>query len=516
VLLIIGAVIGGGLWFYRDLQVVESVWGDSEVLRYARFTQSWEFRNDMFMGVRDGTIAEEYIAWREAIWQIDREAALRQVTQTAAIPIAAAVFILLVFVYMTLAAGRKPGDREISVLSFDRWFTEVRLALLVGFGLLPFAPLYLAGMLLSGEFKRPGIPDFLLRLEFTGYLSFLAVTLLLLLGVWLSLARTVKERAMIKRSLMWRIGGLVKSVFGRQQQTSKTMTLIQAVYVLLMVIMGLWFLFDDWNRGPVFVLMVIFTTVYILLNRLGFKIISKKLDSSLAEQLRAERTKTELIANVSHDLKTPLTSIIGYTDLLLKEDLGDTARDYAAVLANKADRLRHIVADLFDLSKTVSGDIPIDWEKLDLKRHLEQTLADFNDRIETSGLTFRTRLPGHPVPVRADGKRLYRVFQNLIDNILKYAQSGTRVYADLTSGSEMAVVVFRNTAGYEMNFTAREVTERFVRGDAARGGASSNGADGTGLGLSIAEAFIRVQGGTFAVDIDGDLFKVTVTLPVVT
>jgi signal transduction histidine kinase len=584
VVMMLGVIFGGGLWFFHEFQEVERGLRDSDVLRFARYTDSNQFRfriNDtihaadtvlhhggtaaavdwpLFYAVSmDGrvytnlegepsrdwflqqpfsvifdrygqsvgrvqyhnlirshnfrvfylAITAEDIAVREEQWQAEREHAIRQITGVVAIAVSAAVLILLLVVYMSIVAGRRPVGRAIHILAFDRIFTEIRLCLLLGFGLLPLAPVYLIVLLLDGGFHRhSNLPDYLFRLEFTGYLAFLAASLLLLLGVWLSLVRTVRERALIRRSLIWRIWGLIKSMFGKKQNTSKTMAIIQAAYVLLMVILGLWFLMGHQrDRAGLFILMVILTTVYILLNRLGFKIISNRLDNSLEEQLRAERTKTELITNVSHDLKTPLTSIISYADLLLKEDLNDTARDYAEVLANKADRLRHIVADLFDLSKTVSGDIPIEWENLDLKRLLEQTLADFADRIETSGLVFRARLPDGPVPVRGDGKRLYRVFQNLIDNTLKYAQQGTRVYVDLTSGTDTSAITFRNIAGYEMTFTAREVTERFVRGDASRGG------DGAGLGLSIAEAFIRAQGGSFTVDVDGDLFKVTVTLP---
>jgi signal transduction histidine kinase len=224
--------------------------------------------------------------------------------------------------------------------------------------------------------------------------------------------------------------------------------------------------------------------------------------------MKSERMKVALITNVSHDLKTPLTSIISYVDLLSKEEnLTDSARDYVKILSEKSSRLSNMVSDLFDLAKSTSGNMPLDIESIDMKKLIEQTLADMEDKVEKSGLLMKVVLPEKPLFILADGKKLYRVFQNVIDNALKYSFKGTRVYITLEKRNGHAIAAIKNTAGYEMDFTADEILQRFNRGDKSRT------TEGSGLGLSIAESFTQVCGGTLRVDIDGDLFKVTISFP---
>lgn len=233
-------------------------------------------------------------------------------------------------------------------------------------------------------------------------------------------------------------------------------------------------------------------------------LIQSGIQKAVEEKLRSERMKMELITNVSHDLKTPLTSIISYTDLLAREEnLPDTARDYVQILSQKADRLKTLIQDLFELSRAASGDMALNMERLDLVRLLEQTLADMNEQIEQSGLTFRVNRPDAPVYILGDGNRLYRVFQNLISNALKYAMKSSRVYVDLQADQSRATVAIKNISSYEMNFDAEEIMERFVRGDKSRS------TEGSGLGLAIARSFTQACGGSFDISIDGDLFKVT-------
>lgn len=230
---------------------------------------------------------------------------------------------------------------------------------------------------------------------------------------------------------------------------------------------------------------------------------------SVDEQIKSERMKIELVTNVSHDLKTPLTSIISYVDLLSKEEsLSPEAMDYVKILAQKSERLKNIVADLFTLAKVTSGDETMDYEELDMSKLVVQTLADMDDKVQSSGFTLKTNVAEPPVPVYADGKRMYRVLQNVIDNALKYAMPGTRIFLALTVEQGRAVFTVKNTAAYEMDFTEEEILERFTRGDKARS------TEGNGLGLSIAKGFTEACGGTFRVIIDGDQFKVTVTLPI--
>ena len=213
--------------------------------------------------------------------------------------------------------------------------------------------------------------------------------------------------------------------------------------------------------------------------------------------------KVELITNVSHDLKTPLTSIISYVDLLQKEeDLPEHVSDYIKILAQKSERLKNLIQDLFDLSKASSDNLNLDMEQIDLARLIKQTLADMEEPVKASGLTFRCNIPDDPVYIRSDGKKLYRVWENLISNALKYSLTGSRVFIDLTLDGKDAVATIKNTANYEMNFTEEEILQRFVRGDEART------TEGSGLGLSIAQSFTQICGGKFTIKIDGDLFKV--------
>ncbi len=220
--------------------------------------------------------------------------------------------------------------------------------------------------------------------------------------------------------------------------------------------------------------------------------------------VKSERMKLELVTNVAHDLKTPLTSIVSYADLLATEqDLPEQAREYAQVLVQKSERLKTLILDLFDLSRAASGDMELQLELLDLSKLIEQTLGDLSEEIAAAPLTFRVNLPERPVIIESDGRKLYRVFLNLLTNALKYSLPGSRVFVELTVQGDRAVAAVKNTAGMEMNFDGEEILERFVRGDKART------TEGSGLGLSIAQSFARACGGSCAVTRDGDLFKVT-------
>ena len=221
--------------------------------------------------------------------------------------------------------------------------------------------------------------------------------------------------------------------------------------------------------------------------------------------MRSERMKVELITNVSHDLKTPLTSIISYTELLNQEEgLPDHVRDYVHILSDKAKRLQTMVLDVFDVSKATTGNLKVDVKPLDFAKLLRQTLADMGEDIEGSGLALKPRLPAEPVWIAADGDRLYRVFQNLIGNALKYSLEGSRIYLDLTVDRDRATATLRNTSREELP-DGVDLTERFVRGDESR----TDG--GSGLGLSIARTFTEACGGTFSIQTQADLFTATVS-----
>ncbi len=229
--------------------------------------------------------------------------------------------------------------------------------------------------------------------------------------------------------------------------------------------------------------------------------------AALEEQTRSERMKVELVSNVSHDLKTPLTSILSYAELLRQEEgLPPAAADYARVIDEKAQRLKTMVEDVFEISKAAADQLPVHLEKLDLGKLLRQTLADLDGPIQQSALAFKVELPQEPVMITADGKRLYRVFQNLIDNALRYALEGSRVYVSLKAAEGAAEASVRNISRTEIP-EGVDFTARFVRGDASR----TDG--GSGLGLSIARSFTEACGGTFRVETLADLFTAVVTFP---
>lgn len=233
--------------------------------------------------------------------------------------------------------------------------------------------------------------------------------------------------------------------------------------------------------------------------------LSDNFEESVRKQVEAEKMQIELVANVSHDLKTPLTSIISYVELLKEEEMSEVAKDYVKVLSDKSDRLKYIVADVFDLAKATSGE-QVPMEELDGVVLINQVLSDMQDKIETSGRDLRSKVVPETAPLTGNGQKLYRVFQNIIDNALKYSMPGTRIY--LTADMEGAefVVTLKNVSEYEMDFTAEEILSRFTRGDKARH------SEGNGLGLSIAKSFTELMGGSFTVEIDDDVFKTVVRL----
>jgi signal transduction histidine kinase len=233
----------------------------------------------------------------------------------------------------------------------------------------------------------------------------------------------------------------------------------------------------------------------------GFKV-------AVEQELKSQNMKTQLITNVSHDLKTPLTSIITYVDLLKKEDLDpDTRREYIDILDKKSKRLQVLIDDLFEASRASTGNIELSPEELDIVALLRQTLGEMEEKINESSLTLRVNLPEHKIICNLDGARTFRVFENVLGNILKYSMPNSRVYIDALEDEKSVSLTFKNISAYEMNFHPSEITERLVRGDRARH------TEGSGLGLAIAKSLVELQGGSLHIDIDGDLFKLTITFP---
>lgn len=233
--------------------------------------------------------------------------------------------------------------------------------------------------------------------------------------------------------------------------------------------------------------------------------IGKTINIAVEERLKSERMKNELITNVSHDLKTPLTAIINYISLMKKEDIQPKhLKDYVQVLDKRSQRLKILIEDLFEASKIGSNNIELNLEENDINQLLTQTLVEMEDYINESKLDFIVNTPDKEVYILADGKKTFRVFENIISNILKYSLEGTRVYIDLVESDEKVHISFKNISKYQLNFDPDEITERFTRGDLSRN------TEGSGLGLAIAKGLVQAQGGDLKVDIIGDLFIVNI------
>ncbi len=230
--------------------------------------------------------------------------------------------------------------------------------------------------------------------------------------------------------------------------------------------------------------------------------------TAVDERLKSERIKTELITNVSHDIKTPLTSIINYSDLISKERTENgKITEYSSVLLRQSEKLKRLIDDLIEASKASTGNLEVKLEEMQIDVFVNQAVAEYRDKLEKSMLSTVLSVPDHPVMIMADGRRMWRIFDNLMNNICKYSLSGTRVYISLEDMGNEAKITFKNTSRDELNISADELFERFSRGD------SSRNTDGNGLGLSIAQSLTELQGGKIAITTDGDLFKVILTFP---
>ncbi len=345
-----------------------------------------------------------------------------------------------------------------------------------------------------------------------------------LLWLLMALLRKCRTKTFLKDSILLRLGKriirllaeLLRYIFYHDSFRNVTftkklyyrqwifliITLINAAFIVVIMPYRFW-----WFSFPLAI--ELFAMIwYFKGNKWLLQNINEEIDKRMEEQIKSERMKVALVTNVSHDLKTPLTSIISFIDLLSKEeDLSETSRDYVRILQEKSERLKNIVNDLFELAKSTSGEAVVVHENLDLTKLIRQTLADMEDVITASQLPIKLILPEYPVIIYADGKKLYRVFQNVIDNAIKYALRGTRIIIEMSLTEEQVVVWIKNIAGYEMNFTEQEILQRFFRGDQSRS------TEGSGLGLSIAESFTKVSGGEFSIEIDGDMFKTAIKFP---
>lgn len=512
-------------------------------------------------------ITEEQAAGYAAQWSEQRGELMGLLRNLVVLCLLAVV----AYIYLLFATGRTGEDDNIHLITIDRLYVECNLLLL--FGLPIAAGAFNIYVVFEGMQQRDmgGIWWFLAPsiILFAGAFA-LAVELSL------SLVRNLKNHTFVQRSFIlravrwcWRTAGCIvrwalglcknagrfigqrrESVFQRLLKDYKTRNVLlaffgySAVFGLLAMMFGVMI---DYGEGFFALLLGIawFAVACVfLVNRIGgferiveaikrlrageltYKLgdmpagvfssmaddinsLGDGMQSALQNAIRAERMKSELITNVSHDLKTPLTSILNYSDLLCQEHLTpEEANDYAKIIHQKSLRLKNLTSDLFDISKVQSGAEQMQCERIDTCTLVRQALGEQDKAIAESRLTLKVNIPDHEVPIWADGKKMSRVMENLLGNCIKYAMTGTRVFVTVSEQEGEAVIELKNIANYEMDFDAAEITERFVRGDAART------TEGSGLGLAIAKSYVMACGGTLAVDVDGDLFKVRITFPV--
>lgn len=233
--------------------------------------------------------------------------------------------------------------------------------------------------------------------------------------------------------------------------------------------------------------------------------IQKGFKAAVEEEVKSQRMKTELISNVSHDLKTPLTSIIAYVDLLKGEEDEEKRKAYLETLERKSQRLKHLIEDLFEVSKATTGNINLNIMDVDISYLMKQVVLELDDKINEAGLDVRLSLPEEKVILPLDGQRTYRVFENLIINVVKYALPNSRVYIEIKEGRENVEITIKNISADEITFNINEISDRFVRGDKSRN------TEGSGLGLAIVKSFVELQGGKFHIEVDGDLFKAIIS-----
>ena len=438
------------------------------------------------------------------------------------------ILYLITMVYLTMAAGRgSSDDGTIRLNRFDQIRTEAAvlliavpsLALLAGASVLSFSTLD------KMEFALLG-----------GGISLLFN--LLFLSGYLSLVRRVRSRTLWSNSVLCRLTRGIARILRHWKATTKTLVSYGGFLTVNIVCMFL-------GSLGLFLAVVFDLIVGVVLMRqavqrqqildgirqiaegdLKHQIpveklggdnrvlaetvnqIGEGLSAAVEKSIKDERLKSDLITNVSHDIKTPLTSIINYVDLLKREDIqNERAGNYIAILEDKALRLKHLTDDLVEASKISSGNVKLEMTRINFQELINQTNGEFSEKFEAKGLQFVVSMPDKPVVIEADGRRLWRIIENLYNNTAKYAMPNTRVYVDLTVVGHMVRFSIKNISEQPLNIDAGELTERFIRGDVARS------TEGSGLGLSIAKNLTELQKGSFDIYLDGDLFKVTIIFP---
>ena len=455
------------------------------------------------------------------------------------------VLWLIGMVWLTVTAGRRPEDEEIHLNGFDRWYTEIAAGTVIG--------IWLAGTIISGTLianSSLGYSHAVVTVIVTCLICGTYTMAWFLLG-YLSLIRRIKAGTLWKNSLIRKVlkwigkcsGKLVDfaRAFSRNTAEKIKVLLVGSAFLFLQfLIIGCVF-----SGAGVFLLALLAVDVAAMIfairkadgqdlimdglkkisdGELQYKIktdtltgkqkvmaeyinnIGSGLDAAVENSLKKERMQTELITNVSHDLKTPLTSIINYVDLMKRENPTDPKiQEYLRILDEKSQRLKVLTEDVVEASKASTGNIKLEMNDIDFVEMVQQVIGEFEEKFQEKNLTMMVHFTDEPSIIYADGQRMWRVLENVFGNVVKYAMEGTRVYAEISNRNKKVTFSLKNISAQPLNISADELTERFIRGDVARN------TEGSGLGLSIAKSLTELQGGEFKLYLDGDLFKVMIT-----
>ena len=455
------------------------------------------------------------------------------------------VLWLICMVWLTVTAGRRPEDEEIYLNGFDRWYTEIAAGTVIG--------IWLAGTIISGT---------LIANSSLGY-SHVVVTVIVICLIcgtytmawfligYLSLVRRIKAGTLWKNSLIRKVLKWIGKCSGKLADFARAFSRNTAEKIKVLLVGGAFLFLQFLIIGCVFsgagvfllALMAVDVAVMIFAIRkadgldlimdglkkisdgeLQYKIktdtltgkqkvmaeyinnIGSGLDAAVENSLKKERMQTELITNVSHDLKTPLTSIINYVDLMKRENPTDPKiQEYLRILDEKSQRLKVLTEDVVEASKASTGNIKLEMNDIDFVEMVQQVIGEFEEKFKEKNLTMMVHFTDEPSIIYADGQRMWRVLENVFGNVVKYAMEGTRVYAEISNRNKKVTFSLKNISAQPLNISADELTERFIRGDVARN------TEGSGLGLSIAKSLTELQGGEFKLYLDGDLFKVMIT-----
>ena len=455
------------------------------------------------------------------------------------------VLWLIGMVWLTVTAGRRPEDEEIHLNGFDRWYTEIAAGTVIG--------IWLAGTIISGT---------LIANSSLGY-SHVVVTVIVICLIcgtytmawfligYLSLVRRIKAGTLWKNSLIRKVLKWIGKCSGKLADFARAFSRNTAEKIKVLLVGGAFLFLQFLSIGCVFsgagvfllALMAVDVAVMIFAIRkadgldlimdglkkisdgeLQYKIktdtltgkqkvmaeyinnIGSGLDAAVENSLKKERMQTELITNVSHDLKTPLTSIINYVDLMKRENPTDPKiQEYLRILDEKSQRLKVLTEDVVEASKASTGNIKLEMNDIDFVEMVQQVIGEFEEKFQEKNLTMMVHFTDEPSIIYADGQRMWRVLENVFGNVVKYAMEGTRVYAEISNRNKKVTFSLKNISAQPLNISADELTERFIRGDVARN------TEGSGLGLSIAKSLTELQGGEFKLHLDGDLFKVMIT-----